>query len=650
MQFKYPELLYALFLLLIPIFIHLFQLRRFEKVAFTNVKFLKKIELQTRKSSKLKKLLILLSRMLFLAFLVLAFAQPYFSKNKKGQKTQTIVYLDNSLSMQAKNGSTTLLEQAKQQLITELNKQKTTISLLTNSNYYKDLDKKELKNTILSISYNPFSKPVNTIFKKANFLFDKEKNTKKNFILISDFQNATIHKLDSNKMYSFVQLKPNKIINYAIDSVSINKETADNIILKTAISSSEKNDKSVAFALYDNNKLLGKSSIAFKEKKTQNINFNLPKNQNINGIITTDENQFLFDNKLFFSINKPKKINILAIGKKTDYLSKIYTKDQFSLTLVNKNQVDYNQISKQNTIVLNELDKIDNSLQNILVDFVNKGGYLIVIPSDNTDINNYNRFFNALKIGQLLNKNKKTLQITKINFSHPVLKGVFEKHIDNFQYPNVKTYYDSNLKNASGILNFENQTNFISKIKHKNGAIFWFAAPINNKVSNFKNSPLIVPIFYNIASQSYRLSKLYYRIGDRNIIDIKTKIKKDAVLKIREKGNPENSFIPLQQVFNDKIRLELESFPLKAGFYEIVYNNIPLKNVAFNYLRDENKLNYTDLSYLKKYSNIRISDSVSAVFKQLKEDTKSKHYWKIMLLFALVFLLIEMLLIKFWKN
>jgi hypothetical protein len=41
MQFKYPEILWGLLLLLIPILIHLFQLRRFKKTLFTNVKFLK---------------------------------------------------------------------------------------------------------------------------------------------------------------------------------------------------------------------------------------------------------------------------------------------------------------------------------------------------------------------------------------------------------------------------------------------------------------------------------------------------------------------------------------------------------------------------------------------------------------------------------
>ncbi|WP_445956093.1 BatA domain-containing protein [Yeosuana sp.] len=82
MQFKHPELLYALFLLLIPIIVHLFQFRKFQKVAFTNVAFLKEINLQTRKSSQLKKWLTLLTRLLFLTAIIFAFAQPYSAKKK----------------------------------------------------------------------------------------------------------------------------------------------------------------------------------------------------------------------------------------------------------------------------------------------------------------------------------------------------------------------------------------------------------------------------------------------------------------------------------------------------------------------------------------------------------------------------------------
>ena len=105
MQFKYPALLYALFLLLIPILIHLFQLRRFQKVAFTNVSFLKKVSMQTRKSSQIKKWLVLMLRLLGVAAIVIAFAEPFkASVTALNSTKETTLYIDNSFSMQA-NGA-----------------------------------------------------------------------------------------------------------------------------------------------------------------------------------------------------------------------------------------------------------------------------------------------------------------------------------------------------------------------------------------------------------------------------------------------------------------------------------------------------------------------------------------------------------------
>src|SRR5680860_782391 len=98
MQFKYPELLWALFLLLIPIIIHLFQLRRFQKTPFTNVKFLKKVVSESRRSNVLKKWLLLLTRLVMLAGLVIAFAQPFLADQSALQQKETVIYLDDSFS------------------------------------------------------------------------------------------------------------------------------------------------------------------------------------------------------------------------------------------------------------------------------------------------------------------------------------------------------------------------------------------------------------------------------------------------------------------------------------------------------------------------------------------------------------------------
>ena len=82
MQFKYPAVFYFLFVLIIPIVVHLFQLQKFKKIAFTNVQFLQKISLETRKSSRLKKLLLLATRMLCFLALLFTFSQPYFGDKK----------------------------------------------------------------------------------------------------------------------------------------------------------------------------------------------------------------------------------------------------------------------------------------------------------------------------------------------------------------------------------------------------------------------------------------------------------------------------------------------------------------------------------------------------------------------------------------
>ena len=76
MEFLYPGFLLALLALAIPIILHLFYFRRFKKVYFTNVRFLKEVKEQTSARSKLRNLLVLLMRLLAVAMLVFAFAQP----------------------------------------------------------------------------------------------------------------------------------------------------------------------------------------------------------------------------------------------------------------------------------------------------------------------------------------------------------------------------------------------------------------------------------------------------------------------------------------------------------------------------------------------------------------------------------------------
>ena len=121
MQFKHPEILYFLFLLVVPILVHLFQLRRFKKEYFTNVQFLKQLSIQSRKSSTIKKWLLLATRLFVLTAIIIAFAQPFFTaidSNKRA--SEMFIILDNSFSMQAKGQNGELLKRAVQELLENL--------------------------------------------------------------------------------------------------------------------------------------------------------------------------------------------------------------------------------------------------------------------------------------------------------------------------------------------------------------------------------------------------------------------------------------------------------------------------------------------------------------------------------------------------
>jgi len=154
MQFKHPELLYFLFLLVIPILVHLFQLRKFKTEYFTNVKFLKELALQTRKSSKLKKYLLLATRMLLLAFIIIAFAQPFFkAKDSKNSTNELYIVLDNSFSMQAKGQKGELLKRAVQDLL-EHTPENVNFSLITCSDNYWNTDIKSIQKELQNLKYS----------------------------------------------------------------------------------------------------------------------------------------------------------------------------------------------------------------------------------------------------------------------------------------------------------------------------------------------------------------------------------------------------------------------------------------------------------------------------------------------------------------
>ncbi len=651
MQFKHPEIFYFLFVLLIPIIVHLFQLQKFKKIAFTNVAFLKKISLETRKSSQLKKWLILATRLLGFLAILFTFSQPYFSDKKAEEKNHNFIYLDNSLSLNTNGSNGNQLRLAAQEIM-EHSSENDQYSLITNDNIYTNLTKNELDEILKKVDFS--SKTGNIQQKMLEIESQKNRQSKTLYknILISDFQYIDKNKnkkfTNVNSPFSLAKINSNQKNNVSIDSIYINNNTADEILISATINNQGSPKKNVPIALYNDNQLINKRSFSIGKDETKNIDFSIPKTTQFKGKLQITFNDiFLFDNTFYFSINTRKKTNVLSIGKTSNSLPKIFTDSDFNFTNFSLQNVNYNQIPNQQLIILNQLEEIPTVLQTTILQFVKDGGHLLIIPDQRIQTQSYNTFFRKITTGRIQGIRKDSLKITEINYLHPLYTGVFSKQVQNFQYPTVTTSFQSSFK-GDYIISYENKKPFLQEIDNIYTKVYWFASPLDASSTNFSNSPLIVPTLYNIGQQSLKISKPYYTLQDENNIEVNVKAAKDEILMI---SNASTSFIPLQRSFSNKVELITNEQPVENGFYQISLKKDTLETIAYNHPSKESLLSFYNLNeFEKENANLKVYGSIEALFKELNEKNEVQWLWKLFLAIAIVSLLLEILILKFFKT
>lgn len=647
MQFLHPEILHFLWLLIIPIIIHLFQLQRFKKVPFTNVELLKKIEVKTRKSSQLKKWLILVCRLGLFTSIILAFAQPFFSITDKNQSKELILYVDNSFSMSVqKSGSEHLNNEISRFLDNVFLPQKTT--LITNDEIIENLPPETLKDELIKLKYSAKKTDFKTLFLQLENLRKQKTNTLYKTVFITDFQcfkdlkNSSVTDVNSPVSAVFRVLETTN--NKWIDSAYITSKSNLEITLNIQLNSEEKSNIPVPVSLFLNDTLIAKSSADFSEKNSLLKSFNFPMKNFAKGKIEIEDNTLLFDNILLFSLEKNPKLNVLTIGKNNSFLNRIFTSEEFNFNTSENSNFDQSFFNKQDLVILNEIESINPQLNSLLKNYSDNGGNLVFIPSLDTNIASYNSILSEISTIRLGNFNQNKQYVSEIKFDHPIFKDVFEKRVSNFEAPLVNSFYELQSANQSSLLNYDNQFPFVVQA---NPNTFVFTSSISEGNSNFKSSPLIVPLFYNFAVSNAPFPKLYYSIGEENQLNFDYTLSKDEIVEIK---NESSSFIPLQSHNGTSVKVFTKNNPSIAGYYTITHQDKPIKTVAYNYNRTESRINNPALKQtIDANKQIEIVDDYKALGTKISSQFEIKTLFKWFLGLAVLFLLLEMCILKFLK-
>ena len=671
MQFVSPIFLWALGALLIPIIIHLFHFRKFKKVYFTNVHLLKEIKEETSTRSRLRNILVLLTRLAALALLVLAFAQPVISDQDIDTNKDHVVtiVIDNSFSMNALKAEVPLLRRAKDQAkgIVESYGETDQFVILTpelRTKHLRLIDKKTAIAFIDEIQATADIKTLEDISKVAQRVMSDSDN-QKNVYILSDFQeniSSFSTPVDSSTQVSLLPLRAVQENNIAIVDASFESPVplldVSNKLIVT-LENYGSNDQSVQLnMLYEGqNRPQGVIEIAAETRTVDTISLLIDRAGWHEVALEVDDYPIGFDNNLDLSFYLKPQIQILNIynGRSNGYIDKAFSgTDYYALTQDQTSLIRYDRFAAQDLIILDDLPSLSSGLRSELIKYVSQGGKLLIFPAESSQVEEYNALLSALgadRINELITEDK---SVSRINLDEFVFNDVFLNKRKNLRLPEVKKHFtkiNSQQAIKESILTFRDGADYLTKYQKDLGQVYLSSAPLNEQLNGLvTNAEIFIPLLYKVAISSTSGQNLYYTIDEDEIIDIRN-LTNLSQSNYTVTGPSE--FIPSVIVNQGRSVIDVRGQIKERGIYNLTLEDQTIHKMAFNYDRIESDVSYGDLDDISADISPTaeiINQTATADISQVIQNKKSGiQLWRWCLILALVFLLIETILLRIWK-
>ncbi|MEJ7691814.1 BatA domain-containing protein [Daejeonella sp.] len=676
MRFLSPGFLFALLAIAIPIIIHLFNFRKFKKVYFSNVRFLKFVQIQTSSRQHLKDRLILAARILALTFLVFAFARPYMPnpEQKNSYQEQVVsIFIDNSYSMEAINKEGTLLDEAKRRAkeIASAYSLNDKFQILTNDfegKFQRLLNYDEFQTAVEEVKISSANRDLSQIIRRQEDVFTTEPNSKKTVYVISDFQENILPQApiqaDTAITVRLVRLKSNSQPNISIDSIwfasAIHKPGDPEQMVVKLRNNSDEDAENIPIRILINKqqKAIGSLSIEPRATSTDTLSFSGLKAGWQEGEIEITDFPVVFDDRFYFSFNVLQSIPLLIINgsSENEYLNSVYRSDVFfNISNVSSGNINYSGLNSYPVLILNEVEQVSDGLIQQLRAYVAKGGSLMIFPELGSNQEGLKNLLQTLRTDVPAEIITAETKVSAINLQHPIFKGVFENIPQKLDLPIAKKYlrYSSqNTTTKQSVLEFPGRVTFFGEYRLGRGKIYLSAVPLNAETSNFARHSVFVPIMYQTVLLSLQDQNLFHKLNRDQVIELPKltlnanqtlKLKRDkfeAIPDLRQNENASQLYVA------DQVR--------QIGNYKLLKNDSLLAVLSFNDAGAESDLSYASDRVIKgKFPGQKIdliTPQPGSMQGRVKSINQGTSLWKLCIILSLLFLAAEILLIRFYKK
>ncbi|MDF3026340.1 MAG: double-transrane region domain protein [Fluviicola sp.] len=683
MKWVYPEFLFALLVLVVPILVHLFHFRKYKTIYFSSIAFVKSVEQQQKNPRKIKHLLILISRMLAFTCLVIAFAQPYFPHSDATKKDAQLigVYIDNSFSMSRIGGQGELLAQAKELASSIVDKapRNTQYVLFTNElsgNEKQTLTKVKFTDEVAKVNYSPIYRSQEEILSYWNqWVEDAQKEgnikSKPSLIYLSDFQKTK--SINPNKKFKSISsvspliLSPQNTGNLYIDTIWFETPiqklgSAQTLSIRVVNTGKERIESAVVSVQIGKLKRDLFAELPANGSDTVQLNYFNQDAGVAKGKIAINDKQMTRDDSFFFNYEVKKSSSVMIINGEdaVENVAIVFGLDDFyKIKEVTTNQASQENLESIDLVVLNGLNQVPSNLSTELTAYYEEQGSILLIPGTNVSPTGWNALLEKLSLPSINGTQTVGLGIQKLNIKDPFFQGVFEGKPENISLPAVAKAYrlmNNSRTLSSNLINYQNGTPFFVKSTGKNNS-YLFSTSLKQEFSTFTSNQLFSTLLLHVGNLSQRQNPYYLIIGSDGSYPLNINSSSENPVHLKQGAI---DYIPVIFTKNKRSYLSIQGLEairiLEAGNYSISQDGKPRGTLSMNYNRLESQTLESTPEEIKtafEQAGIRVNsiqDGSNWNSASLLEIGESYDIWFWFVFFAAIFVLCEMALLIFYKK
>ena len=346
MTFLNSIILYGIALVSVPILIHLFTRRKKETINFSSLRFLKILESRRIKKLRIQQIILLILRTLIILLIIIAFSRPALKETSAGKtgnhiKTSAVIIIDNSLSSMAGGGNEQFYDNIKNcsaEIIKSFQENdQIYIVSVSESEKLKSInpifDKNKSMLLIKDSKPSYLSADLNRIIDDAEHVLSASKNYNKEIYVCTDMQNTTFDYKKGREIISEEPLRTKLFIltdsqfkkdNISVESVRIRNQILQKnreIEIETVIANfSEKPANDLLVNLYLSGRRTAQRTINIDKRSSGTVTFSvIPEISGlVSGSVEIESDLLEEDNKRYFDIFIPEKMEVLLVSIKDD--------------------------------------------------------------------------------------------------------------------------------------------------------------------------------------------------------------------------------------------------------------------------------------------------------------------------------------------